>query len=103
MTDPFGTSTPPAPGWGGVSKDRVERLRDVHRNYYCSVRGVTLVEIRNHPSTASRNGRRAEAVECLGLKPCWEGRVNSMAVQGAPLPVSDTAVNTSQSAMQNFV
>ena len=35
-----------------------------------SARGLALVEARDHPREM---GSRAEAVECLGLKTCWEG------------------------------
>ena len=56
--------------------DRVERLRDVHRyGCYYSARRLTLTETRNHPSI---NGKHSEAGECLGLKPCWEGRVHNV-------------------------
>ena len=49
--------------------DCVECHRDVYRYSYCSARGpeTTLAEL----------GSWAESVECLGLKPCWEGRVPS--------------------------
>ena len=38
-------------------RDRVERLRDVHRYCYWSARGLTLVEARDHPSRNREQGR----------------------------------------------
>ena len=52
--------------WQSVEGYGVERLRDVHCDGYGFARGLVLIE-----------ASRAEAVECLGLKPFWEGRVAS--------------------------
>ena len=38
-------------------RDCVELFRDVHRYGYCSAKGVTLVEARNHPSRNTEQGR----------------------------------------------
>ena len=49
-----------------------EHLQDVHR--YGSARGFVLVEARD---TLAEIESRVETVECLSLKPCWEGCVPS--------------------------